>query len=243
MSTLKVDTFNGPVRYEFVNDGDGDSSPSPPPPVPVKPKKIKKKRKKDKPKKLKKKSSRIGWVDYLVICISIAIAFYVVASSSSASSAVEIALPIKPKIDTFPLHGPTAANVNTTTTTTNLTVHPKVVTSLCHHAQYGKTSLMCMHHLNNMTLLLLPICCLYNAPVKQHYVMINPQLIGYSRNATLMREERSISCPVGVITTRRRYAKVSVAWDDQDMFSIFSGEQSMLLQMAMDEFKGNKHCY
>jgi hypothetical protein len=72
--------------------------------------------------------------------------------------------------------------------------------------------------------------------------MIEPRLIGSAR-ATRRYTENSVSCPAPY--TKERYDQVVVEWTslrNQTLYSVFNMNDSVALQLALDELNGNKHC-
>lgn len=145
-------------------------------------------------------------------------------------------------------HGP----VNTTSepvTTNSTTVQEllQVRAILARHAL--NTACVCMHHLEypaNAGYNRLQACAVYNDDARQLYFMRNPRLIGFNKGAELVRvRERSLACPVESPVIRQRASGVFIEWDDESQvrhYALFREERAFCLQLAIDEFAGNKHC-
>lgn len=154
-------------------------------------------------------------------------------------------------------------SVNTTTVQELL----KIRESLLWHAK--KLPCVCMHHLRfqqGVSTGALRVCAVHNEGARQTYFMRNPRIIGFNKGAELVKvRERSISCraplypvksglgPSGPhgnpeqipITVRPRASGVFVEWEDEFQvihYALFREERAYCLQLAADEFVGDKHC-
>lgn len=154
-------------------------------------------------------------------------------------------------------------SVNTTTVQELL----KIRESLFWHAK--QLPCVCMHHLRfqqGVATGALRVCAVYNEGARQTYFMRNPRIIGFNKGAELVKvRERSISCraplnpissgqgssgpsgpPDGIpIAVRPRASGVFVEWEDEFQvihYALFREERAFCLQLAADEFVGDKHC-
>lgn len=111
-----------------------------------------------------------------------------------------------------------------------------------HLLQNPEYIVLCSHHLQ------LPVefeatCVVYNNRRSEFIHMLNPFIIGNSRQQKQFLES-SVSCHND--TMARRYEQVIVEWRSPhtgyDLYSVFDKKESVALQLALDELKGNKHC-
>jgi hypothetical protein len=131
------------------------------------------------------------------------------------------------------------------TTTAVATAHETVFNQLrLNLLQRPRFIVLCMHHLKLPTIATIyyPLCTLYNKKRSEFIHMIEPRLIGSTR-ATRLYTENSVSCPTSY--TKERYDQVVIEWTslrNQTLYSVFNMNDSVALQLALDELKGNKHC-
>jgi hypothetical protein len=222
LGTATVDTYGGPTTYDFVIPKediiiDGPIFP------PDRPKKKKQKKEKKKKKKKKKPLPLLSTGDYVLIITGLIAASALLLLYPSST-------PLTPPI-VIPLNTKFGTNTTSIVATPEAVkaILPTIADSLKHYA--AQKTLVCMHHLQHSQPLY-RICCLRNR--RDYYMMINPRLIGHSKNVSSYIEN---SIAYAQPVTRQRYDRVSIEWDD-DIYAIFKSEQSLLLQMALDEFKG-----
>lgn len=116
-----------------------------------------------------------------------------------------------------------------------------------HLAAYpGRYPCLCMHHLrlSDDEITTVRACATYNPKTLTLEFMLNPRLIGWDKGRGVQQVlEKSIACSYAGYAQRANIAYVE--WEDYESITNymgFRGDSAYCLQLAMEEFKGSKHC-
>lgn len=117
-----------------------------------------------------------------------------------------------------------------------------------HLAAYpGRYPCLCMHHLrlgDDDRSVTVRACATYNPKTLTLEFMLNPRLIGWDKGRGVQQVlEKSIACSFQGHAQRANVAFVE--WEDHESvtnYMGFRGDTAYCLQLAMEEFKGSKHC-
>lgn len=101
---------------------------------------------------------------------------------------------------------------------------------------------ICMHHVEEMSHPY-QACAVANRKSRQSYLMLNPRIVGGDTHKKRFRVN-SIACETPYM--RHRHERVIIEWDTLDnsvMYAMFSGDTSIEIQNAIDEFQGPECCH
>lgn len=119
---------------------------------------------------------------------------------------------------------------------------PKTLSTLLERHLRSNTDLyvVCMHHLD----LKRPYraCSFINREFNVVYFMLNPKIVEKS-GVIKEYEEESQSC--NEIIKSKRHSCVTLGWFDgkQEIGAELCGETAIVIQLNIDEFEGNGHCF
>jgi peptide deformylase len=105
---------------------------------------------------------------------------------------------------------------------------------------YHNHPVICLHHIDYEEIKY-RVCLL-----QRTYLLINPTITAVTTNQKYLKDimEHSISCKNE--TNKKRFQCITLHWTDEfnnQLQSYTCGDAAIALQMMMDEFEGNKHCF
>ena len=228
---IRVPTTDGEVVYKMT----GLDNVSPPP-IDVKKKEKKLKKKKKKKKKKIQTSSDIPY-QVIVVCMFMGCAFMFVYVTGAKQ------IPTKP-VGARNVSYTTRSGLHNVNTTSSKWANQTTSAAENMLRQLLKTTtfaVLCMHHVTGIRN---PYraCSVHNQKANQIYFMLNPKIIGGSSQKTKYREH-SIAC--NATGMNLRHNTVIVEWEtpsSNTLYALFKDDQSIALQLAINEFDGNIHC-
>lgn len=221
---VKVETFDGPVEYEFTNFPNVGNSPREQE-VPVPPKREKKKKKKKEKRRRRKpkgKSLNLYW--FVLLPAGLLVFFYFLL----------VPTPMPKRAERF-------TNLIITKRGHDTTALPmthddaSVPTMLIEHMRrFANLPVLCMHHLKHGKPQTFQACAVRSNPDIVYY-MVNPRIVkGMGKLVTI--SENSIAKTEAQQKKRNRC--VLAEWTDHkfNLTAHFCGDAAISLQMAIEEF-------
>lgn len=119
----------------------------------------------------------------------------------------------------------------------------EVRNALEHTLRRTKRKVLCMHHLQEWSQEPYKACSVFNQGTDQVYFMLNPWIRGGSKEKKGYQES-SVAC--SGMRRNMRHDTIILEWTRPQgghLYAMFDDpEESVMLQIVLDEFKGNHHC-
>lgn len=220
---VKVETFEGPVEYEFTNFPAVGTSPreeSPPPP-PKREKKKKKKKEKKRRRKPKRKPKNVYWFVIGPVCALAVLYFLLFPTPMPKRSHFTNLIITKRGHDTtaLPMTHDDAS----------------VPTMLIEHMRrFANLPVLCMHHLKHGKPQTFQACAVQSNPDIVYY-MVNPRIVKKMGKLVTVSEN---SIAKTEAQQKKRNRCVLAEWTDHkfNLTAHFCGDAAISLQMAIEEF-------